>query len=186
MNAPTVIEWTEYQDERPVRRKLLHKIEQFYYREARLLDSGQPRQWLEQMVDRDIFYWLPILEDRYLRDKRPAPTPADPAIYADTYEDLSHRIDRLETGLVWMEDPPSRRRYLLSNIEAYHTPDENLYLCFANFHLFRSRRQRDETNLYGGREDLLRRDGNGNLRLLRRKVTLDHRVVLDKNLYVFF
>lgn len=186
MNAPAPVVWTEYRDDRPVRRKLLHKIEQFYYREARLLDSRRPREWLEKMVDKEIFYWLPVVEDRYLKDRRPGPTPDDPAIYADNYDDLSHRVDRLETGLVWMEDPPSRRRYLLSNIEAYHTDEDDLFLCYVNFHLFRSRRQRDESNLVGGREDLLRRDRKGSFRLLRRKVMLDHRVVLDKNLYVFF
>ncbi len=187
MNAPTLQMFSPVQpdESRPADLALHHEVEQFYYREARLQNRRQARQWLETLVDADIHYWLPIVEDRFSRDTRPAPTPQDPAVYNDNYADLSHRIDRLETGLVWMEDPPGRARFLVSNIETYHTAESNLVGTYCNVHVYRSRRQRDETHHFYGREDLLRRDAAGQLRLFRRKIVLDQRVVLDKNLYLF-
>ena len=186
MNAPVQSGFIVEDDDRPVARELLNEVEQFYYREARLMNLKRHREWLESMVDPDIHYWLPITEDRFVKDKRAPPTTDDPAIFNDYFDDLAYRVARLETGLVWMEDPPSRIRHLLSNIEAFHTEDEAVLLAYSNFHIYRNRRQRDEANLVGGREDLLRRDGEGKLRVYRRKINLDQRVVLDKNLYLFF
>jgi 3-phenylpropionate/cinnamic acid dioxygenase small subunit len=187
MNAPTLQSFSPVQpdESRPVDLALHHAVSQFYFREARLQNGRQARQWLETMVDADIHYWLPILEDRFAKDPRPQPTPAEPAIYNDNHDDLRKRIERLETGLVWMEDPPSRVRFLVTNIEAYHTAEPDLIGTFCNVHVYRNRRQRDETHHFYGREDLLRRGADGQLRLLRRKIVLDQRVVLDKNLYLF-
>ena len=162
-----------------------HEIEQFYSREARLHNRRLARQWLENMVDADVHYWLPIVEDRFSKDARPAPTPDDPAVFNDWHKDLSNRIDRLETGLVWMEDPPARVRYFIANVEAFATADPAVTAVYCNVHIYRNRRQRDETHHYYGREDLLRRGADGALRLYRRKIVLDQRVVLDKNLYLF-
>lgn len=187
MNAPASPAFSPVQadESRPVDPALHHEVSQFYFREARVLGNRQPRVWLESMVDANIHYWLPIFEDRFAKDQRPQPTPNEPAVYNDNYKDLENRVARLETGLVWMEDPPSRLRVLVNNIEAYHTGRADLIATFCNVHIYRNRRQREETNHFYGREDVLRRAADGRLRLLRRKITLDQRVVLDKNLYFF-
>lgn len=187
MNAPNnqTFSLVQADEGRPVDLALHHVVSQFYFREARLLNKRQPRVWLETLVDPDVRYWLPVVEDRFAKDQRPPPSPDEPAIYNDTYQDLDKRIARLETGLVWMEDPPSRLRYLVSNIEAYHTAEAELIATFCNVHVYRNRRQREESNHFYGREDVLRRGADGRLRLLRRKIVLDQRVVLDKNLYFF-
>ena len=187
MNAPTLELFTASvpDESRPVELPLYHEVEQFYFREARLQNGRQASQWLETLVDPEIHYWLPILEDRFARDQRPAPTPQEPAIYNDNHDDLRKRIERLETGLVWMEDPPARIRFLVTNVEVYHTARPDLLGAYCNVHVYRNRRQRDETHHFYGREDLLKRDTAGQLRLFRRKITLDQRVVLDKNLYMF-
>lgn len=164
--------------------ELAYEVEQFYYLEARLMNQRRHREWLETMIHPDIHYWLPIIENRFLNDKRPAPTPDDGGIFNDDYAALDQRVRRLETGLVWMEDPPSRLRHLITNVEVHHTDDPNRYEVFSNFHIYRNRRERDETNLIGGREDLLQRE-HGALKILKRKIILDMRVVLDKNLYLF-
>jgi 3-phenylpropionate/cinnamic acid dioxygenase small subunit len=187
MNAPAncVFSPVQADENRPVDLTLYHEVCQFYYREARLQNARQPREWLQTLVDPDVHYWLPILEDRFARDQRPPPTPDEPAVYNDGYKELENRIARLETGLVWMEDPPSRVRFLVNNVEAYHTAEPDLIAAYGNVHVYRSRRQRDETHHFYGREDVLRRGADGRLRLLRRKIVLDQRVVLDKNLYMF-
>lgn len=162
----------------------VHAIEQHYYLEARLLQNEDYRRWLDELVALDIHYWMPIYEQRYRRDKRGEPTPDDAAIYNDDRARLSMRIERLYSGQVWMEDPPSRIRYLISNVEAYHTDMENEYAVYCNFSIHRHRRQTEHTEHIGGREDLLRRVTNG-FQLVRRKIILDARVTADKNLYFF-
>lgn len=187
MNAPVKLHLAQHgvDETRPLGLEQYYDVQRFYFREARLQNRRQARLWLESMVDSEVHYWLPVFEERYIKDPRPAPTIDDPAVYSDGYDDLHHRIERLETGLVWMEDPPGRLRFLVSNIEAYHTGDPAVIGVYCNVHVYRNRRQRDEYHHFYGREDLLRRDQSGALRLYRRKILLDQRVVLDKNLYLF-
>ncbi|MCX2975477.1 3-phenylpropionate/cinnamic acid dioxygenase subunit beta [Halieaceae bacterium IMCC8485] len=169
---------------RRVTAELQHQIEQHYYTEARMLQDGLYREWLEHLVAPDIHYWLPVYEQRFRRDKRPAPTPDDAAIYNDDYAMLKMRVERLYTGQVWMEDPPSRIRHNISNVEAYHTEIPGELRVYSNFTIQRHRRQTEHYTHTGGREDLLRQDGT-TFKLARRKIDLDARVVQDKNLYFF-
>jgi 3-phenylpropionate/cinnamic acid dioxygenase small subunit len=165
----------------PAGLELYHEIEQLYFREARLFADKRYREWLETMVDREVHYWLPIFEERYRADRKPPPE-FPPSIYDDNYRDLEERIERLETNQVWMEDPPSRIRHLITNLEVYHTDESAELETFSNFLISRNRREREQTMLIGGREDRLRRNPDG-WRLLRRKIIVPQRVVLDTNLY---
>ena len=81
-----------------------------------------------------------------------------------------------------MEDPPSRIRHLITNVEAYHTDRPDEFETFSNFLVSRNRREREQTMLIGGREDRLPSTADG-WRLLRRKVVVPQRVVMDTNLY---
>lgn len=166
-----------------VDRDTQYEIEQGYYREAWLLDREQFRAWLT-MLTADIFYWMPIRENRYRKDKRPELTEDTPGIYEDTFRDLEERIARLESGMVWMEDPATRIRRLISNVIAEYGEKENEYHVYSNFIVYRNRRLRDESWHVGTREDILRRE-SGELKIARRTVFLDQRVVLDKNIYIF-
>ena len=167
-----------------VSQELQYRVTQHYYLEARLLQNHEYRQWLETLVAEDIHYWMPVYEQRYIKDKRPAPTPDDMAIYNDDYSEVKMRVERLYTGTVWMEDPPSRIRYLITNIEPFHTEVENELKVYSNFLIIRNRGNGEKTEHAGGREDILRDLGNG-FQLARRKINLDARVVMDKNLYFF-
>ena len=71
------------------------------------------------MVADDIHLWMPVVEVRFLKDKRPEPTPDDAAIFNDRLADLTQRVERLYTGQVWMEDPPSKIRYFINNVQAF-------------------------------------------------------------------
>ncbi|HUY17789.1 MAG TPA: 3-phenylpropionate/cinnamic acid dioxygenase subunit beta [Candidatus Binataceae bacterium] len=166
---------------KPVGLELCHEIEQFYFREARLFSDKRYREWLGTMVDREVHYWLPIFEEHYRANRKPPPE-FPPAVYDDDYADLEQRIERLETNLVWMEDPPSRIRHLITNVEAYHTDRPDEIETFSNFLVSRNRREREQTMLIGGREDRLRNTADG-WRLLRRKIVIPQRVVMDTNLY---
>ncbi|WP_048886453.1 aromatic-ring-hydroxylating dioxygenase subunit beta [Aurantiacibacter atlanticus] len=163
--------------------ELHHAISSHYVMEARLLQDLQYREWFDTVIAEDIHYWMPIFEQRYVRDRRAEPTPNDAAIFNDNYEELSQRVDRLLTGQVWMEDPPSRIRYFVTNVEAYETaPDE--FEVFSNVLVHRNRRQTEVYVHTLGREDKMRKTDEG-FKVFSRKIIHDARVVQDKNLYFF-
>ncbi len=56
-------------DERAVSVELQLAVQRFLHKEARLLDEGLLRDWLEQLVDPQIAYRVVIREERFLRDK---------------------------------------------------------------------------------------------------------------------
>jgi 3-phenylpropionate/cinnamic acid dioxygenase small subunit len=85
------------------------QIEQFLYREARLMDEGRYDEWLSLWAD-DGVYWVPCNHES-----------SDPArevsIIYDDRRRLGERIDRLNSGSVLAQEPKPRMRRVLSNIE---------------------------------------------------------------------
>jgi biphenyl 2,3-dioxygenase beta subunit len=158
-------------------------IEAHYRAEVRLWQTGQYREWLKEMVAEDIHYWMPIYEQRFIRDRRPDPTPDDAAIYNDDYGELNQRVERLYTGTVWMEDPPSKIRYFVSNTEAFDMGNGE-FDVYSNLLIYRNRRQLETSVHTLAREDKLRRVDDG-FQVFRRKLLVDARVTQDKNLYFF-
>ena len=112
-----------------MRGELLREIEQFLYREARLLDERRFGEWLDLFTD-DVRYWMPVRSTRYPRRSK-AIVVLDPdrheeeelakdgelGIFDESKETLCRRVARLDTGMAWAEDPPSRTRHLVSNVE---------------------------------------------------------------------
>jgi 3-phenylpropionate/cinnamic acid dioxygenase small subunit len=93
------------------------------------------------------------------------------------------RVARLDTGIAWAKDPPSRTRRLIDNLEA--TPLENAEVeAKTAFLVYRSHLETDHQLLSGFREDLLRKVG-GAWKVAKRTIVLDANVLLDKNLSVF-
>ena len=170
---------------RPVSIELHHEIEQFLYREARMLDSEQQREWLEIMVDPQIHYQMVIREERFRKD-RGAAAVKEVMPYDDDYRSLDLRVRQFETGLQTALDPAPRMRRLVTNVEAYHHENDGEYLVLSNGITSRCRRLYEHDQAVFGREDVLRRDENGELRLLSRRIDFDQRVVQSKNLLFFF
>ena len=162
-----------------------YELEQLLYHEARLLDAERFRDWLGLLTD-DVHYWLPVRENRYRRDPRgAAPRREDVALFDDHRTDLEDRVRRLETGLVWGEDPPGRIRRLITNVSAFVAEVPDARRVYSHFLVYRNRRQDEVAMLAGARRDLWRTTLQG-WRLAAREVLLDQHVVLDKNLYLFF
>ncbi len=44
----------------------IREIEQFLYREARMLDNRQYHAWLDLLTD-DVRYWMPVRTSRYAK-----------------------------------------------------------------------------------------------------------------------
>jgi 3-phenylpropionate/cinnamic acid dioxygenase small subunit len=85
--------------------------------------------------------------------------------------------------MAWAEDPPSRARHLIGNLEA--TPLENGEVgAKTTFLVYHSHLETDHQLLSGCREDVLRKV-DGAWKVARRTIVLDAHVLLDKNLSVF-
>jgi len=177
--------------------RLLREVEQFLYREARLLDSRRFREWLELFTD-DVRYWMvnrtnrypkhskaiAILDlERYVEDDLAGED--ELAILDEDKETLTARIDRLDTGMAWAEDPPSRTRHIITNIEVEPGTGDAELKVYSNFIVYRSRAESEEDFYVGAREDLLRRV-EGALRIASRRLVLDQNVISAKNVSVFF
>ena len=176
--------------------ELIREVEQFLYREARLLDERRFHEWLGLFTD-DVRYWMVTRSNLYPRSSkaiavlnpgRNADDSADQdglAVLDETKKTLEGRVARLETGMAWAEDPPSRTRHLIANIElaSGNTPAD--LEVNSNFIVYRSRSETEQDFYVGTRRDILRRIG-GALRISSRKITLDQNVLVAKNISIFF
>jgi 3-phenylpropionate/cinnamic acid dioxygenase small subunit len=168
------------------------EVEQFYYREAELLDDGRFADWLDLLAD-DLDYWMPTRTNRLRRQQAlSVAARGEAAYYDETKESLAWRIRRFDSGMAWAEDPPSRTRHLVTNVIARHADpaeqsgftDDDLVVRSA-FLVYRNRLDREENVFAGGRTDVLRRTTDG-LRVARRTVLLDQNILLSKNISTFF
>ena len=167
-----------------VTQELLGRIEAFYRLEARLLDDERYDEWYMLLAD-DLFYWMPLRENRFRRDPRPDIAPENMALFDESKADMAVRLARLASNLVWTEDPPTRHVYLVSNVEAFETGVEREYEVHSAFVQHRNRAEHDSAELVGRRRDLLRLE-NGRWQIARRLILLPQSVLLTKNLSAFF
>ncbi len=180
-----------------MRDDIIREVEQFLYREARLLDARRFDDWLDMLAD-DLKYWAPLRSNRY-----PAYSKAISILDGSRYEEgelsredelaildedkdsLTRRIRRLDSGMAWAEDPPSRTRHFVSNVEIEPGPRDYELRVYSNFIMYRNRGETEEDFYVGSREDILRRE-DGRLRIACRKIVLDQTVLLAKNVSNFF
>ena len=165
--------------------ELQHEVEQFLYLEAALLDDGEFHEWLALFAE-DIHYWMPTRYNRTRRERdRDSSAANEIAFFDEDLASLKMRVKRLDTGLAWAEDPPSRTRHLVTNVRIRPRDTSGEYDVTSNFLLYRTRLETDLNIFAGERQDVLRKTGEG-WRIARRKIVLDQNVVLAKNLSVFF
>jgi 3-phenylpropionate/cinnamic acid dioxygenase small subunit len=165
--------------------ELQHEIEQFLYLEAALLDEGKFHEWLAILAD-DVHYWMPTRYNRSRRERALEFSKANEiAFFDEDKPSLQRRVKRLDTGMAWAEDPPSRTRHLVTNVQVRPRPGGVEYDVSSNFLLYRTRLETDLNVFAGRREDLLRKSPGG-WRIAKRTILLDQNVILAKNLSVFF
>ena len=159
------------------------ELMQFYIREAWLLDERKLKEWLDLFTD-DVLYFMPRRKNVPRRElHRELTSQGDLAILEEDKRYLEMRVARLDSGMAWAEDPPSRTRHLIGNLEA--TPLDNGEVAARTaFLVYRSHLETDHQLLSGCREDVLRKV-DGAWKVARRTIVLDANVLLDKNLSVF-
>jgi benzoate/toluate 1,2-dioxygenase subunit beta len=137
------------------------RVESFLYREARLMDENAYDEWLSLWTD-DALYWVPCNRDDS------DPTREVSAIY-DNRVRLQGRIDRLKSGVAFAQEPKSRMRRLISNIEIEQADNGEL-LVSSNFMLVELRRSKQD--VFAGRTIHRLRSEGGSFRISQKKVLL--------------
>ena len=164
--------------------ELWHDLMQFYIREAWMLDERRLREWLDLFTD-DVFYFMPRRLNVHRNElDREISEEGDLAIFEDDKTWLTMRVDRLETGMAWAEDPPSRTRHIVGNL-VVDPVSGDLVKTKTAFIVYRSHHETDENVFAGYRQDELRKE-DGAWKISRRTIVLDSNVILSKNLSVFF
>ena len=137
-------------------------VENFLYREARFADENRYNEWLALWTE-DLIYWVPVNSDDY-----------DPhrhlSIIYDNRDRLQDRIDRLNSDAAWAQQPRSRMRRIVSNIEIEPADANGEITVYSNFVLGELRRNR-ETSYYAGQVHRLRPTAAG-LKMSYKKIML--------------
>jgi 3-phenylpropionate/cinnamic acid dioxygenase small subunit len=141
---------------------LLREVEQFVYREARYADELRYDEW-EALWDDDAIYWVPAGADDI------DPTTQMSVIF-DNRSRISTRIKQLKTGKRHAQNPASKLRHLITNVELIGVNGDEVQAA-GNVLVYESR-ERGVTLWAGRTEWTLRRAEDGDLRIARKKVSL--------------
>ena len=164
--------------------ELQHAVEQWYYREARLLDGRQYQKWLALCAP-EIQYVIPgrsnplvnndergnedmISVERELEGADSGGLP----IRNETLPYLMLRVERAYKVNSWSENPPARTRRIVGNVELLSREGDELSVL-SNFHLYYARPGNAQVIYSGQRRDTLLASSEG-YRIQRREVILDY------------
>jgi ethylbenzene dioxygenase subunit beta len=115
-----------------------HRVQQFLFLEARLLDERRLQEWLALYAD-DAEYWVP-----YAWEQK---SPQDHvSLFYETKSLLSMRIDRLDRELSPLDSPMARVNHYLTNVAV----EEGAELSARAYLLFVEHR-REEQRWFAGR-----------------------------------
>ena len=158
-------------------------VAQFLHREARLLDEGRYEEWLE-VLDETIVYEMPLTLTRE-RVEQNRVHDSGTGYFSENLASLRMRVDRLRTDYAWAEDPPTRTRHMLSNLEVSACEEHDRFDVRCGFVVFASRGSHtDWEQFVGHRRDQLVRRGE-EWRILRRTLFLDQAVLGANSISVF-
>lgn len=150
--------------------------------EAASLDRGDARSWLAFLA-RDVQYRMPVRVTAAHTLAESLSTDMDH--FREDWYSLTKRVERLETEHAWTEDPPSRTRRFVTNVQVWDDGPDAL-LAKSYLLLFRSRGDvRPPEWLAAERTDLLRRSPEQRLEIVDRLVIVDEAVLRTQNLAVF-
>ena len=153
---------------------LKEEISEFLYQEAELLDERNFVEWLDLLAD-DIRYWMPMrrnvksseMEREFTREGQ------DINWFDEGKDTLERRVNQILTGVHWAEEPLSRIRHFITNVQLLNAapsasdPTEVKVRC--RFLVYRNRVETETDFLIGKREDTLRKV-NGSWKIAQRKM----------------
>ena len=170
---------------------LQREIEAFYYREAELLDDRRFEEWLDLLTE-DITYFMPLRRNVRYGDHEAFENTRqglDAAWFDEGKHTLTQRVAQLATGIHWAEEPLSRVRHLVTNVQverkgdsADGCPELEAKSCFL---VYRNRINDETDTFVGSRTDCLRYEDR-HWKVASRVILLDQSTLLAKNLTIFF
>jgi 3-phenylpropionate/cinnamic acid dioxygenase small subunit len=169
---------------------LKDSIAEFFELEYDLLDRRELDAWLALFAE-DAVYSVPLqrnvkfdaLERADLRGA------LDTAWFSDTKDTLMQRVEQLQTGVHWAEEPVSRSAHLVTNVRVVQRSPKSgpaqTVSTRCRILVYRNRLEREVDLFVGIREDKLRRRDE-KWEIVERTVFLEQNVLLAKNLTLFF
>ncbi len=148
-----------------------HAVENFLYREARLMDQHAYDEWLALWTD-DALYWVPCNEDDFDPERHVS-------IVYENRARLEDRIARLKSGAAYAQDPKSRLSRVVSNVEVESGNDAEI-VVHSTFNLTALRR--DRTDIFAGRAIHKLRPVGDSFKIALKKVILISNDVVIRNL----
>ncbi len=137
------------------------EAEDLLYREARLLDDHRYQEWLA-MLDEHATYWIPC-------NGEGIDTNREISLVFDDKHRLTDRIGRLESGLAHAQNPPSKTKRLVSNVQIENATD-NAATVLSGFILFELRHGKER--IFAGRYEHRLRLIDGRWKIANKKVVL--------------
>jgi len=134
------------------------EIEQFLYREARLMDRGEWEAWLDLFAEGGM-YWVPLAHDQ--------PDPVNHAsIYYENAMMREVRVRRLRETRAWSQQPPTRTVRIVGNV-TIEDASADAAVALSSLHVMEFRP--DERRLMGAlcRHELTREGGDWRIALKR-------------------
>ena len=148
---------------------LWHRVSQFIFREARLLDEWRLIEWYDEMLTDDIRYMVPATD---VRDESAGAL----GLIDDDAARLRQRIEQILNGEVWCENPRSRTNRMISNVEIL--ADQCSYLEVAA-HVIAYRFGHGRSDAYVGKYRFELVPQGESFRIRRRVVVLDHETLYE-------
>ncbi len=164
----------------PVTHEVYIEVQQRLFQETRMLREERWREWLETMVEKDIVYRAIVSQLRFRKDNRYTGDKDVPSL-DENWAGLDRRVAQMESGMQWTADPAERIRHFITNLEVFEGKNPNEYVVYSNCQTVRNRRVYEEMTYCYGRNDVWRRGADGKLRLTRREVDVEERIVSGKN-----
>lgn len=179
-NVPSISSWGMEQV------VLQSQVQQFLFREARLLDERRLVEWLDLLAE-DIHYFMPIRRNVKFGDWSLEYSDPDREIahFDESKDILEGRVRQINSGVHWAEEPVSRFEHLISNVEIVDIAGDEIgvnskFFCYQN-------RLQDEVQMFvGRREDRLRRDPDTGFKIAKRTIIIAQSVLLPKVVNTFF
>lgn len=171
--------------------ELKREVEEFLFDESELLDRRDFQAWVDTLAD-DLVYYMPMtfnvkFGDHATREK--TRLEKDISWFNEGKWSIGKRVEQIQTGIHWAEEPLSRVCRLVSNVQisSIHEPGPD---CLevgvrSRFLIYQNRCEHEEYYFVGDRSDLIRKT-NGIWKLARREINIHQNVLLAKNLTIFF
>lgn len=171
--------------------RLRMEIEEFLYDEAELLDTRQFDAWLATLEE-DLTYFMPMMsnvkagehdEREFTRFEK------DISWFNEGKWTLTKRVEQIQTGVHWAEEPLSRLNRLVSNVQVtgqrINQQGQKEVQARSRLILYQNRTEYEQYFFSTRRYDVLRQV-EGEWKLARREIQLLQSVLLAKNLTMFF